>query len=122
MRADPTGKWAPRGSTSRAPRIWIGTTGTPDLQASSPAPAFGEAITPSWLRVPSGKMSRPSPAARAAKAARMAPMSASPRSTGMEWQARITKPKTGLSKSDRRAMKEISRGRQEPTRGGSSML
>jgi len=40
----------------------------------------------------------------------------------MEWQAWMTKPKTGLSKSERRAMNEISRGKLEPIKGGSSML
>ena len=34
----------------------------------------------------------------------------------------MTKPKAGLSNSERRATKEISRGRQEPMSGGSTML
>jgi len=79
-------------------------------------------MRPSLDLVPSGNNRRAEPL-RSLSMAFFTPLTSPEfRSIGKALQATMIGPRSGISKSDRRAMKLVSRGRQAATNGGSRKL
>ena len=68
--------------TASEPMIATGTTGAPVSSARRPMPRLGRPSGPGRVRVPSGKMSTPSPRSRIARVVAIASWSEEPRSIG----------------------------------------
>jgi hypothetical protein len=92
------------------PEMAMGRIGTPSSAAAWKAPGWNDAMTPLRLRVASGKTITETPLARISRVRfeAAAPLSASPRTTGMSPARRNSQPSHGTWKSSRLTIHFIS--------------